>query len=37
MKRIRYNRGSEEIRAIWDRDAAQGKPAQKHLNGPKNA
>jgi len=28
---------SEEIRAIWDRDAAQGKPAQKHLNGPENA
>ena len=28
---------SEEIRAIWDRDAAQGKPAQKHLIGPENA
>jgi len=28
---------SEEIRAIWDRDAAQGKPAQEHLNGSENA
>jgi len=28
---------SEEIRAIWDRDAAGGKPAQKHLNGSENA
>ncbi len=26
-----------EILAIWDRDAALGKPAQKHLNGPENA
>ena len=28
---------SERIRAIWDRDLAMGKPAQKHLTGSRHA
>jgi hypothetical protein len=27
----------EQIRAIWDRDLALGKPAQKHLTGSRHA